>query len=69
MSFLQKYVGGPLIVTGNKVRIQPKLGGGYQGLTANEEIQSASWSGDDILVILKSGKALIYTTNAMYRYA
>lgn len=69
MAFLKEYVGGALIVKGNKVRINEVNSGAYTELTANEPVQSATWSGDDIIVVTQSGKAYRYTTNAMYSYA
>ena len=69
MAFSKDYVGGALIVNGNKVRINEVNSGGYQELTANEPLQSATWSGDEIIVVTQSGKAYRYETNGMYRYA
>jgi len=69
MSFSSDYVGGVLMVSDNKIRINSNNGGGYTELTASDPIQSATWSGDNISVVLVNGKALIYESTGMYRNA
>lgn len=69
MAFAEEFVGGALIVRGNKIEIRSKSSAAVQEISCREPVQSASWSGDDVIVVTQSGKAYRYETNAMSRYA
>ncbi len=69
MGFNKDYVGGALVVKGNTVDVHSVRCAGYTDIRLNEPIQSANWSGDDVIVVTTSGKAYRYTNNITSAYA
>lgn len=68
MSFSANLVNGPVIYNGKKVKLQHNNSTSYQELTAPENVKQAYWSGDLVIVITESGKALKYSSTGTYSY-
>jgi hypothetical protein len=69
MAFPDDFVGGALIVRGNKVEIRSRSSAPVQETSCHELVESASWSGGDVIVVTRAGKAHRYENNATSRYA
>ncbi len=69
MAFPEEFAGGALIVRGNKVEIRSKRTAAVQEISCHEPVASASWSGDEVIVVTTSGRAYRYENNATSRYA
>lgn len=69
MGFSNDYVGGPLVIDGEKVKIYTKTAGvrgSYTYITCGKNIKNASWVGDEILVQLENGATRQYSSTGMY---